>query len=320
MDYCDACRRQLNGAVSCPGCGTVYRLPAPAGRKDHADGAHQPHPSTALEYVFDTGPLPGGRTEVDADAGPPKGRRSADRRRGRLLVPGAVAVVVCVAVGAMVLPGLLSGSSRPAAVTGATDTEAAVTTGAVPEPVTPGTATAGATSGTRPSLTSVTVTPALTTGPQGSPDTSGTLAASPSATGSASPRSSPAPTSGPAGAASVVGAGGRCLTAGQDTGYGGTTLLLATCRGTAAQHWRALPDGTLRNGTGDRCLDLLDARTDAGSPVQLFACNTTPAQTWVHNGSQELFNPASGRCLDAAQLSIMDCTGGSGQRWRMPTG
>ncbi|MEU2729667.1 SCO2400 family protein [Streptomyces griseoviridis] len=44
MDYCDPCRRHLNGALTCPGCGaTVRELPV-AARPDAADGAAREEP------------------------------------------------------------------------------------------------------------------------------------------------------------------------------------------------------------------------------------------------------------------------------------
>ncbi|GAA1669160.1 SCO2400 family protein [Streptomyces yatensis] len=47
MDYCSPCRRHLNGAVSCPGCGTPagdLGLPAAASDTAHEGGADTPAP------------------------------------------------------------------------------------------------------------------------------------------------------------------------------------------------------------------------------------------------------------------------------------
>lgn len=98
MSYCPTCRRHLNGAFSCAGCGRPAEiLPAAA----HAPGPEQP-PGIA-----------------DGPSAPPAGtaRRGTARRaqrrgraRRRLLLLGAAAVIVCAGIGVLAL-----GSETPTA-------------------------------------------------------------------------------------------------------------------------------------------------------------------------------------------------------------
>ncbi|MEU3519908.1 ricin-type beta-trefoil lectin domain protein [Streptomyces sp. NPDC006654] len=115
-------------------------------------------------------------------------------------------------------------------------------------------------------------------------------------------------------------ASGLCLTPGERTAHGGTSLVLAACSDSSTQRWKRLPDGSLENGAGGQCLDVVDGSLEAGAVVQLFSCNGTAAQQWVPNGEQEIINSASGKCLDSRSMTVMGCTGGASQRWSMPTG
>ncbi|WP_331728171.1 RICIN domain-containing protein [Streptomyces sp. NBC_01176] len=119
---------------------------------------------------------------------------------------------------------------------------------------------------------------------------------------------------------SVVASDGICLTAGGAAAYDAAPRSRSPPAAERTPSTGRHCPTTLRDATGERCLDIVDAQTAAGSAVQSFACNGTPDQVWVANAQQELFNPQSGRCLDGSRMTIMDCTGKAGQRWRLPTG
>ncbi|WP_167409656.1 SCO2400 family protein, partial [Streptomyces africanus] len=77
MDYCDPCRRHLNGALACPGCGTS----ADALRwREPEYGGYDAVPE-AGEGVRDDPDGPDGPDDEHEDDGEPLGR--AARRRGR---------------------------------------------------------------------------------------------------------------------------------------------------------------------------------------------------------------------------------------------
>ncbi|MEU1623715.1 hypothetical protein ABZ479_41375 [Streptomyces sp. NPDC005722] len=122
MDYCAACRRHINGALSCPGCGTpAHQLgaqgPADAPAREPADG------ETAASAE-------GGRAErrKTAGRGPEQGaarrsgslartRRVRTRRRSRLLVGtlvGAAIVLVGWSVAELPLAGYVTGANSAA--------------------------------------------------------------------------------------------------------------------------------------------------------------------------------------------------------------
>ncbi|MEU5675621.1 SCO2400 family protein [Streptomyces rochei] len=170
MDYCHPCRRHLNGALACPGCGT------PVGE------LHAPGPESAA-----VGEVPAPRVEgAEASGGPPAAGRASRRDRKAAAHRRRRRRVLFVTTGFVLAAGGLSlaelgldapGSPpRPAAAGGAsTDGEASREVGrtsAVPVDATSDTATAAA-SGTP------------------SPDASATASASASVTASASASRSP---------------------------------------------------------------------------------------------------------------------------------
>lgn len=147
MDYCAACRRHINGALSCPGCGT------PA----HQLGAHGPADAPVQEPGTDEGetaaPPEGGRAERrkaagrgSAESSPRRSgsrartRRVRTRRRSRLLVGtlvGAAIVLVGWSVAELPLAGYVTGASSAASDDTRTD-------GASPSPTSsPGGDTSG---------------------------------------------------------------------------------------------------------------------------------------------------------------------------------
>ena len=98
---------------------------------------------------------------------------------------------------------------------------------------------------------------------------------------------------------------------------------LYDCNGTAAQHWTAGPDNTLRVLGG--CLDVSSSGPTNGTKVQWYACNGTGAQQWLAGPSRSLVNPASGKCLDDPQsstapgtrLQIYSCDSTAAQHWTL---
>ncbi|MGW0374267.1 SCO2400 family protein, partial [Streptomyces coeruleorubidus] len=80
MDYCDPCRRHLNGALACPGCGTSadalrWREPEYGGYEAVPEGPEGVHDDS------DGSDGPDGPDSEHEDDGEPSGR--AARRRGR---------------------------------------------------------------------------------------------------------------------------------------------------------------------------------------------------------------------------------------------
>ncbi|MYX32144.1 MULTISPECIES: hypothetical protein [unclassified Streptomyces] len=123
MDYCAACRRHINGALSCPGCGT------PA----HQLGAQGPADAPAQASATDgeNAAAESGRAErrKGAGRGPAEGaprrsgsrartRRVRNRRRSRLVVGtlvGAAIVLVGWSVAELPLAGYVTGANSAAA-------------------------------------------------------------------------------------------------------------------------------------------------------------------------------------------------------------
>lgn len=103
MDYCYACRRHLNGAYSCPGCGTpADRLAMPS----TAEGAHLAPVPGEEEY----GPSPGGGRAARRAEDRRRSSRRARRGRHRAAVYGIGTVAVAGAL-AMFSVAALSGHS-----------------------------------------------------------------------------------------------------------------------------------------------------------------------------------------------------------------
>ncbi|AQW50542.1 hypothetical protein SHXM_04005 [Streptomyces hygroscopicus] len=81
MDYCSPCRRHLNGAVSCPGCGTPagdLGLPSAASDTAHEGGADTPAPRAERRADRRTG---GRADRRAAQASPASGATPASRRK-----------------------------------------------------------------------------------------------------------------------------------------------------------------------------------------------------------------------------------------------
>ncbi|GGT92754.1 SCO2400 family protein [Streptomyces violascens] len=87
MDYCHSCRRHLNGALACAGCGTPAEALAPAPEDELL--VYAGRPSSRRAEVF----VPSGHRRAG------KGRR-ARRKRGKVVLFGSAGLVmVAVAVG-----------------------------------------------------------------------------------------------------------------------------------------------------------------------------------------------------------------------------
>jgi hypothetical protein len=110
MDYCYQCRRHLNGALACAGCGTPaeelrQQAPVPPGPQHSADPGQDAGSDSDHEEFADVPegeePLIGHDPSPDAAPGRTERRRTEQRRargergrRGRLIVIGVLGVVL----------------------------------------------------------------------------------------------------------------------------------------------------------------------------------------------------------------------------------
>jgi hypothetical protein len=121
------------------------------------------------------------------------------------------------------------------------------------------------------------------------------------------------------GRAIVGGQSGLCLSA--NAGKDGSALTLATCDGSAVQHWEALSDGTIRSA--GLCMDAAWASTDDLTQIQVARCSGNQAQQWRLNGSNQLLGVQSNKCADVYQqgttpgspVKLWPCNGQSNQKW-----
>ncbi|MFE8950151.1 ricin-type beta-trefoil lectin domain protein [Streptomyces sp. NPDC007856] len=324
MDYCGLCRRSLNGAFSCPGCGTLYKGTSAADRTDHTADSDAGRSSA-------TDPASDSVAEAKATASAPQVSERpamASPRRGLrhgspLLWTGAAGLVALCAVvgvldaqvlgpvGARAAGAQYPGSGdQPDLAASSTDSASVPTPSRTPETATP------RSSGSATS-------PADSASGSARPGASSRADGTPVAVGSTSPQqrsSRPAVPPGPSASFypdTVTSSAGACLSVGEDTPHGGTSLVLAPCDGSAGQVWHWTAGGGLRSGSGDRCLDVVSGDTAAGTDVQLFTCNGTAAQVWEYSPSRQLFNPHSGRCVDSASLALWDCADKAAQQWNV---
>ncbi len=98
----------------------------------------------------------------------------------------------------------------------------------------------------------------------------------------------------------------------------GDQVALATCDGSAAQHWTQPGDSTLRVLGG--CLDVPDGPV-AGTPVPVNPCDGTSSQRWDLRGDGTLFNAFGNRCASdtGGKVVLADCRAGSDQNWHIET-
>ncbi|WP_443047879.1 SCO2400 family protein [Streptomyces sp. H39-S7] len=173
MDYCYSCRRHLNGALSCPGCGTpVDQLAAPV----------EPAPVTGAPTAPPEPDATGGRA---ARRRPP---RRARRRGGKRLVTGVgVGIVLIACTAAALASGTFA--SGPGADTGPTRAPAADSAPQVAEASpTPRRTT------TRPAHSSPSTTVSTSGTPSGSPSATPSGSRTPTRSASPTTRSPTAPT------------------------------------------------------------------------------------------------------------------------------
>ncbi|GAA1558624.1 hypothetical protein GCM10009827_094490 [Dactylosporangium maewongense] len=118
----------------------------------------------------------------------------------------------------------------------------------------------------------------------------------------------------------IVGVQSRlCLSAA--AGKDGTALVIATCNGSAAQHWETLPDGTIRSVS--LCMDAAWAGTDVYTVVQVAYCSGNRAQQWRLNASNDLVNVNADKCADVIErrtttgspVKLYWCNGQDNQKW-----
>ncbi|MFJ6807696.1 hypothetical protein ACIQRK_16950 [Streptomyces anulatus] len=121
MDYCHPCRRHLNGALACAGCGTPaealgpYAVPAPAGPapgvRDAPDGTATPSAAGDARRGTRRDARLDARRDARRGGGRPDARRASrrrarggHRRRGRTVLLGALGLLL--AAGALSLAEL----------------------------------------------------------------------------------------------------------------------------------------------------------------------------------------------------------------------
>src|SRR5882757_7957063 len=130
MDYCYSCRRHLNGAYSCPGCGTpVDELVVPGA----AGGTVQLPVADDPEAESDDGSPPG-RAARRAEGRPRRQRKGRHgRRRAAFYGVGAIAVAGALTMFSMAALSD-SGGGHPPTTSGAGGTPASDTTSSAPDP------------------------------------------------------------------------------------------------------------------------------------------------------------------------------------------
>jgi GH25 family lysozyme M1 (1,4-beta-N-acetylmuramidase) len=128
---------------------------------------------------------------------------------------------------------------------------------------------------------------------------------------------------------------GACLTDVSNRTASGTRAEAAPCRGTAAQRWTYVPDGTLR--IHGKCLAVPGTAAASGAKVALAACTGGSHQQWrpvypralspsLGASPTTLRNPWSKLCLaDRARATgtlmvAATCAGTAGQSWTLPAG
>ncbi|MEU6256680.1 hypothetical protein [Streptomyces sp. NPDC047043] len=131
MDYCSSCRRHLNGALVCPGCGAYAPDIAPVtahGRTSAAPAATALWPeSTGTPDAydgFDDFPDPDGDVETPASASPGLGRAARRRQRARWKKNqrrAVVATAVALVGGGLTVASMDRGSGHGNQASAATD-------------------------------------------------------------------------------------------------------------------------------------------------------------------------------------------------------
>ncbi|GAA3205822.1 ricin-type beta-trefoil lectin domain protein [Dactylosporangium siamense] len=270
-------------------------------------------------------------------------RRPTVPRRGFVPAP-RVFVVVGVVLAATTLPFVLPGGSSAGADRSAArepagaPRPAAVTSAATSATPAPGTVTSGPASGTPTSAASAPGGSGSAAGGGSGSGGSGSAAGGSGGSGSAAGGGTttaaappavapPAPAKTTAKAAAppipgraIVGVQSRlCLSAA--AGKDGAALVIATCDGSAVQHWEALSDGTIRSV--GLCMDAAWGGTDVFTVVQVAYCRGNSAQQWRLNTSNDLVSVNADKCADVidrrtgngSPVKLYWCNGQDNQKW-----
>ena len=112
----------------------------------------------------------------------------------------------------------------------------------------------------------------------------------------------------------VSGTPGKCAA------VSGAAAVLAGCANTAAQHWQAQPDGTIR--AGGKCLA---SGTTAGSAVTVAACSGAAATKWQllskNQVAVQVAKAANGVCVtvpaSGTQLIMEPCVNNATDTWQL---
>lgn len=106
-------------------------------------------------------------------------------------------------------------------------------------------------------------------------------------------------------AGQVVGHGLNCLSARAALPGNGSTAVMRTCDGFAAQRW-AMVDGYLM--VGGKCLEVRGGNPASGTDVVVSTCVNDPRQRWVQRPSGVLESRLGGVCLDVQYGATTDGT------------
>ncbi|RDG35989.1 SCO2400 family protein [Streptomyces corynorhini] len=251
MDYCQPCRRHLNGALTCAGCGAPADVPPPV-RAPETTVAYELTPP-ARETAH--GPRRG-RDAAPRPTGP--SRRRGKRGRGRGIVIGTLGVALV--AGALSLAGLAAesrGSDRASSVREDSVVDLDGGPGRTDGPATPD--APGPASGTG------------SASPSDPGPGAGGAATAPGGAGAARTPATPE-ASGPAAGAPATGAGAGAATDGDDPGAGPDHAPGAPATASTAPHTPDPGDGTAPGTTGGAGA----GGTPAASPPPEHAPTPTP--------------------------------------------
>ncbi|WP_417466395.1 SCO2400 family protein [Kitasatospora aburaviensis] len=112
MDYCAPCRRHLNGALACPGCGALATGPDQA--VPPAPAAPGPGPASRPAPA-EPRPVPAASERSGGRTAARRGARRSGRRRGRLVVSVVGLAVVGLGAAALAANGSETTPSEPGA-------------------------------------------------------------------------------------------------------------------------------------------------------------------------------------------------------------
>lgn len=133
-----------------------------------------------------------------------------------------------------------------------------------------------------------------------------------------------APGQGPAGPVRF-GVGGKCLNDAGNKSATGTAIGVWTCNGSAAQHWTAAADRTLR--IHGKCLSVSGSARKSGAKEVLEPCAVYASQQWTAGSGAHLVNGSAGLCLsgsasgtNGSRVWLGACSTGASRAWTLPAG